>query len=73
MLTDPVGGVSRASERSSEAAVVQAEGRLDNPLAAVVAVTFVGEFHQDCEKLPAVEQQECVAIGAVGFDLYSVG
>jgi len=73
MLTDPVGGIGRAGKGTWPAAVVQSEGRLDNPMAASVAVTVVGEFHQDCDELPAVEQQECIAVGAFGPDLYFVG
>ena len=68
MLTDPARGVSRAIEGSAPAAAVQSEGCLNDPLAAAIAVTFVRQFHEDGDKLTAVEQQECVVVSAVGSD-----
>lgn len=57
MLADPLCRVSGASEACGPTTGIQSKSGLYDPLATTVAVTFVGEFYQDCDKLAAVEQQ----------------
>ncbi len=73
MLADPICRVCSAREGYWPTAKVQPERRFDYPLATTLPVTFISEFHQDCDKLAAVEQQERVAVAAVGPDSCFVG
>jgi len=64
--------VRGGSEIIGYALMFQPEGRLDRPLAALLAVACIGKFDQDCDELAAGKQKERVFVGAVRPDPYSI-
>lgn len=73
MLADPFRRFVGGTKGSWSATGTQSEGALDNPLAASVAVAFIGKFYQNCDQLAIVQQNQGIVIGAVGSDAYLVG
>ncbi len=53
-------------------AVMQAEGRLNRPVATLRAVTLIGKFDQNCHELAAGQQKQRVFVGAASADLNPV-
>jgi hypothetical protein len=51
----------------------QTEYRFDDPFTAIIAMTLVRKFDQDCDQLTVFKQQDSIVIGTVGFYPQSVG